>query len=333
MRRTPGTKVKGSVGGTEGEQGFWSSYADMMSSFALILFFLMLLAYIQNLITGDTLRDSQKELEQTKLTLSDTLREIEQKKLDLLQLQVELDSAQADLDSAQQNLSAAQLDLDAKQTELDAKQTELDSQQTLIDTQADYLAAANEEILRMRSQMQTIVGVREKILRQITDGIVQATGDASKVSIGNNGSIILNEGVFFDTGSAEIRPESALVLNELTDGFSRFLTSAESSESTQYIDSIVIAGHTDSDGEEDTNRTLSTSRANSVLNYLLSDPVLGRYAEYFCASGYGETRPVADNATPEGRAQNRRIEVSIILRDDTVMDIVNEYLNIAVPET
>lgn len=326
MRRTPGTKAKASVGSTEGEQGFWSSYADMMSSFALILFFLMLLAYIQNLITGDTLRDSQKELEQTKLTLSDTLREIEQKKLDLLQLQFELDSAQEDLD-------AAQLDLNAKQSELDAKQTELDSQQTLIDTQADYLDAANEEILRMRSQMQTIVGVREKILRQITDGIVQATGDASKVSIGKNGSIILNEGVFFDTGSADIRPESALVLNELIDGFSKFLTSAESSESTQYIDSIVIAGHTDSDGEEESNRTLSTSRANSVLNYMLSDYTLGRYAEYFCAAGYGETRPVADNATPEGRAQNRRIEVSIILRDDTVMDIVNEYLNIAVPET
>ena len=43
----------------EGEQGFWPSYADMMSAVALILFFLMLLSYIQNLITGNNLRSTQ----------------------------------------------------------------------------------------------------------------------------------------------------------------------------------------------------------------------------------------------------------------------------------
>ena len=48
-----------------GEQGFWPSYADMMSSFALILFFLMLLSYIQNLVTGNNLQNTQELLNTT----------------------------------------------------------------------------------------------------------------------------------------------------------------------------------------------------------------------------------------------------------------------------
>ena len=93
----------------------------------------------------------------------------------------------------------------------------------------------------------------------------------------------------------------------------------------------MISGHTDWDGTEENNLILSTSRADSVLAYMLQNEVLNQYSKYFCAAGYGETRPVADNMTDEGKAQNRRIEISIILRDDTVMDIVNEYLNIEVP--
>ena len=56
----------------EGEQGFWPSYADMMSSFALILFFLMLIAYLQNLITGNELISTEEKLSATEDTLAAT---------------------------------------------------------------------------------------------------------------------------------------------------------------------------------------------------------------------------------------------------------------------
>lgn len=291
-----------------GEQGFWPSYADMMSSFALILFFLMLLSYIQNLVTGNNLQNTQELLSDTKAQLQ------------LTELEVE---------DAQDALVKIQLDLDGATKELKGKQKELASQQALIDSQEEYLAAANEEIQEMRGQMQTIAVLRLSILNQIKDGIVKATGDPSKVSIGENGSIILDEGILFDTGSYWIKPDAEAPLKQLASVFSQFLSD---SSNAKYIDSIVISGHTDTDGTPETNRTLSTERANSVLTFLLNNG-LNPYAQYFCAAGYGETRPVASNYSEEGKAQNRRIEISIILKDDTVLEIVDDYLNIDTPKS
>ena len=66
MKRSYTARVGRMTSTAEGEQGFWPSYADMMSAVALILFFLMLLSYIQNLITGNDLQNTQEALEETR---------------------------------------------------------------------------------------------------------------------------------------------------------------------------------------------------------------------------------------------------------------------------
>ena len=80
--------------------------------------------------------------------------------------------------------------------------------------------------------------------------------------------------------------------------------------------------------------TLQMSRINLKDNYLMvtGNGCLAPYAEYFCAAGYGSTRPVADNSTPEGQALNRRIEISVILKDESVLDALDKYLAIEIPE-
>ncbi|MDO4990628.1 MAG: OmpA family protein [Eubacteriales bacterium] len=308
-----------------GEQGFWPSYADMMSAVALILFFLMLLSYISNLITGNDLRNTQEMLSDTQAQVAAT--------------QSQVVAAQAEYDKAVKELEGLTADLNRKQDELEAfaiqiaQQTDtISEQEKLIGDQKAYLAAANDEIVAMRNQMQTIAVLRLSILNKIKESIVDVMGDSSKVSIGDNGNIILSEGVFFDLGSSAIKPESEAVLNELIDVFSAFLANPENAK---YVDSIVISGHTDSTGTDEDNRVLSTDRANSVLGYLLTGKgaKLGKYAEYFCAAGYGETRPVASNDTAAGQAQNRRIEISMILKDETVLDIVEQYLALDLPES
>ena len=306
MRRGAGSYKRSESGG---EQGFWPSYADMMSAVALILFFLMLLSYIQNLVTGNDLQNTQEVLAQTK----------EQVLL-----------AEDQLAGLTDELKKKQDQLEDYAVQIVQQKEEMEAQDKLIGQQEAYLSAANHELTQMRNQMQTIAVLRLSILEQIRESIVEVMGDASKVSIGDNGNIILSDSVLFDLGSSEIKEESAGVLGELIDVFYQFLSDEENAK---YVDSIVISGHTDITGTAESNRVLSTDRANSVLNYLLlgKNGKLNGYSAYFCAAGYGATRPVASNDTEEGKAANRRIEISMILKDDTVLDIVENDLALDLP--
>ena len=332
MRRQYVGRTDGMVRTQEGEQGFWPSYADMMSAVALILFFLMLLSYIQNLITGNDLRSTQQELDATRLSLEQTRIDLADTQ-DVLSLTLhQVEDAEADLNRVTIDLDEAKLLLAEQQEELAAQDKLLAEQKALISDQEDYLKAASQELLAMRSQMQTIAVLRLSILEQIRDSMAAVMGDSSKVSIGSNGNIILSESILFDWGSSAVKAEAYPALDQLIEVFRQFLAD---DENAKYVDSIVISGHTDSSGTEKVNRELSTARANAVLGYLLDNDggALDEYAQYFCAAGYGKTRPVASNDTEAGRAANRRIEISIILRDDTVMDIVESYLDLDMPET
>ena len=330
MKRQYSGRADALVKSAEGEQGFWPSYADMMSAVALILFFLMLLSYIQNLITGNNLRSTQEVLAETEETLASIRLELSDTQ-DVLSLTLrEVADAEDELAKITIDLDDAKLLLSQQEDELAAQDKLLADQKALIGEQEQYMKAASEELLAMRSQMQTIAVLRLSILEQIRDSMGKVMGDASKVSIGSNGNIILSEGILFDLGSSAIKKEAAPALDQLIEVFAKFLSD---DENAKYVDSIVISGHTDAIGSDQTNRVLSTDRANAVLSYLMDKDggKLDDYARFFCAAGYGKTRPVADNATEAGRAANRRIEISIILRDDTVMEIVDSYLDIELP--
>ena len=342
MRRRFSGSTAGLTASSQGEQGFWPSYADMMSAVALILFFLMLLSYIQNLVTGNDLQNTQELLENTRVrlsetqtTLSDTERALSDMEESLAITLKEVEDAETQLNKVTIDLDEAKLTLTQQQSEMEQQKKDLAAQDKLLADQAaligkqeEYMKAASEELLAMRSQMQTIAVLRLSILEQIRDGFVRATGDSSKVSIADNGNIILNESILFDVGSSEIKEEAQPALDQLITVFYKFLSD---DENAKYVDSIVISGHTDSTGTDKDNRILSTDRANSVLDYLLADGKLSKYAKFFCAAGYGETRPVETNATVAGRSANRRIEISIILKDDSIMEIVESYLDLDLP--
>lgn len=102
----------------------------------------------------------------------------------------------------------------------------------------------------------------------------------------------------FETGKANLEPESYQVLDELV----AFLNRKDDVK-------IEIGGHTDNVGKPAANLALSMDRANAVRDYLVAK---GISADRLTAKGYGMTVPIADNKTEEGRATNRRTEVKIL---------------------
>lgn len=103
------------------------------------------------------------------------------------------------------------------------------------------------------------------------------------------------DGVNFDFDKATLRQEDIAIIDKDVTGLDKWGNV-----------NIEVAGHTDSRGSDKYNMKLSQRRAEAVRNYLISK---GIAADRLTAKGYGESQPVADNATDEGRFKNRRVEL------------------------
>lgn len=110
--------------------------------------------------------------------------------------------------------------------------------------------------------------------------------------------VVLNADTFFDFDKDTLKPEGRQVLDQVA-----------AQVDTINLETLIAVGHTDSIGTEEYNQGLSERRAASVKNYLVSK---GIPADRIYTEGKGETSPVASNATREGRAQNRRVEIEIV---------------------
>lgn len=126
---------------------------------------------------------------------------------------------------------------------------------------------------------------------------LQGTG----VSVTRSGdNIILNMpgNVTFQTNSADINAGFYQVLNSVAIVLKEFDKTV-----------VDVAGHADSVGPDDKNMELSQRRASSVSSYLGAQGIDG---QRLITVGYGETRPIGSNDTPEGRQQNRRVEITLL---------------------
>lgn len=110
---------------------------------------------------------------------------------------------------------------------------------------------------------------------------------------------VATQGIYFEVDSDVIQPESTPTLTEIGEMLQKH-------EDLR----IAIEGHTDSQGADDYNMELSDRRAAAVVGFLVEEYGIDRGR--LESAGYGETNPVADNETKEGRAQNRRVELVLL---------------------
>lgn len=155
-----------------------------------------------------------------------------------------------------------------------------------------------------------VILTQNEFLPYETDVEVAAGGEqtievklqSGKVKVSEQAIVILDK-VYFETDKDIIKQESYPLLDQVA---AVFKTHPE-------IKKVEISGHTDSQGKDAYNLDLSDRRAKSVRQYLINK---GVEAERMDAKGYGETKPIANNGSAAGRAQNRRVEFNILVKEE-----------------
>ena len=140
----------------------------------------------------------------------------------------------------------------------------------------------------------------QEIENEIPGAVVERVDDGIVVTFDEN------SGVYFATDKYNINQQSQTTLNKLAGVLS------------EYPDTnILVVGHTDSVGSEDYNMTLSKNRAYAVTNYLQGK---GLSSGRFTTNWFGESQPMYDNSTAEGRSKNRRVNIAILPNEDMIED-------------
>lgn len=276
-------------------QDLWPSFTDVTSTIALILFVLVLLAYVRNLISGK-----------------------------------QLDAYAQQIATSEKKLSALSIELQRTNRQISIGQAQLSASQLKLEEQQGIILESHRELDSLRSRLSGIALLRVEVLNKVKQSIEGVLGGESSagaplVLIGDNGNIIISEGLVFEYNSFAIKPEGVPLLNTLASALESVLGDPEVRE---FVDAIVVQGHTDDRGSATFNRDLSAKRANAVLDYLFSANanLEQSYGSYFAASAYSEFRPLDTTPSEAAYERNRRIEVSVVLKDANVRKVIDQYM-------
>ena len=213
------------------------------------------------------------------------------------------------------SLTKQTTDLEKQTADLEARKAALESQVAEInDRLAETEKRAAETTKEKDAEIARLKGTYDSLVKDLQGEI--SKGQIKVTQIRDKLSVQLVEKILFDSGRAEIKPEGKEVLTKV--GNVLLAVKDKQIRIEGYTDSVPIGGTLRQ--QFPTNWELSTQRAATVLRFLQEK--VGVDGKYLSAVGYGAFRPVASNDTPEGRAENRRIEISLTPLD--VQEVLKE---------
>ncbi|MFL5345668.1 MAG: OmpA family protein [Hyalangium sp.] len=205
------------------------------------------------------------------------------------------------VEQEQKALAEKLASLDSERSQLSNRLSQLSTERDQLSTERDQLSQAVQEkeaeLARLKATYQNL---EEKMKAEIADGEIRLSQAEGRIQVD------LVDKILFDSGEASLTEHGAGVLARL----GAVLVGVEGR-------TIQVSGHTDDSPPSQrlaatfpTNWELSVARAVNVVRFLQEKANVP--ARRLVAAGYGETHPVASNATPKGRARNRRIEILLI---------------------
>lgn len=205
--------------------------------------------------------------------------------------------------AASKQMEAQQMkDMEAKrQAELSAKDAALTAKQA--ETEAERAARVKTEasLAEVERQRQALAVEKSQIQAERDALAARLSGALGKVSAtertGRGLVVSLSGGILFETGKSALKTDAKVSLAKLS-GILLMIPN----------ENIQVEGYTDSTGSAETNDKLSAARAESVMDFLKAQ---GVDASRMVSKGLGAATPVADNATADGRAKNRRVEIVV----------------------
>jgi chemotaxis protein MotB len=246
------------------------------------------------------------------------------------------DEALQELSDTQQSLSAAKSELDISRNEIEASNSQLTQLKHQLDTASEelfHLHVKRQDLqqelkesnlqIEMLKDLEAETMKRNEIYAQFVSRL-QEMIDAGQLSVTiKNGRIVIElpDNILFDSGHAELNSAGRKALTQVAGILAQFQDRR-----------FQVEGHTDDKPIKSalypSNWELSTGRALSVLHLLIDT---GVSPSNISAAGYGEFHPKADNATPEGRKLNRRIEIVMLPNLDLLSDEIPKLTEGEIP--
>ena len=276
----------------EGTREIWPAFTDVMSTMALIMFVLVLLAYVRNLIGEKRLAEFQRRIAVSEL-----------------------------------QLRTVQAEVQAGRAELEISQRRLREQQVVVadsNRQLGTLRAQLQSIAVLR------ISVLEKLKSAIETQLGRGSAGGQLVTIGNNGDITVNESLVFEYNSYAIKKQAKPFLDSLAKALGNLLADAEVRETIDTI--VIQGhtderGSASFNWELSAKRATAVLDYLFQTNKTLADT----YGSYFAASAYSKFRPINPAKVEGAYQQNRRIEISVVPKDANVRKVIEEYMQSTVP--
>jgi chemotaxis protein MotB len=273
------------------------------------------------------LDEKTREIEAQQVALALAQQEAETERRNNEAFRIQLQSQEEELQSQRIILISQEEELKKSEEELALAQEQLANSQIILLAKEKELEAMQADLIATQQQIETLVGIRPKIISDLSSALSYNNIDAAIDQ--KTGDIKLKSYVFFDTSKFNIKQSGIELLNRFLPVYLGVLMQPEYKD---YVAEIIIEGHTDSDGTYTSNLKLSQERALSVAQYCLemdglSGSMKNKLQDILTATGRSESDLVYNADGSENKEASRRVEFKFRLIDTQMLQQMNDILS------